>query len=86
MSNFQEIAGTVVLNSKGVYQETSLASLDNVVYAKTDRGYIRLKKHGATTVSNIFWGPISWVSEPVFEQSTGNMIVSLKPALQILVA
>jgi hypothetical protein len=71
MSLFKSLPGTVVLGSKGTYTESPLFELDNQIYAKHGKTYIRLRANGSTSRDKVFWKAIETPVEYHFP--IGNM-------------
>lgn len=72
MNLFQPIDGTVVLYTKGHYNEAALFTLNDGIYAQHARGFIRLKDSDNTSAPGVYWRMIETPTEYTF--SMGKMI------------
>jgi hypothetical protein len=81
---FQPIEGRVVLTANGIYKEAALVVLDGKVFAQHSSGYIRLKEHGRTSHSKVFWAEIQ--TDDVLSYDMGNLSIPKQKSSQSLKA
>jgi hypothetical protein len=62
---FNPLEGTVLLRSKGLYQEAKLFESKGVLYAQFGKGFLKLLSHERTSMGAVNWTGIS-----------GNLLVS----------
>jgi hypothetical protein len=76
MSFFKKLPGTVVLGFKGTYTESPLFELNNQVYAKHGRTYIRIRDMGHTSKDKVYWKEIA--TSFAYDFPLGNMTLTTK--------
>lgn len=75
MTPFQEITdGLAILLRKGIYSQVPLFKRNDNVYAKVGSGFIRLYKHGGTSVPTISWKDFDPGQEVITEDSFALVI------------
>jgi hypothetical protein len=71
MPFFNFISGSVVLGHKGTYIESPLFEMDNEIYARHHRNYVRLRHNGQTSKDRVYWKAIDTPAS--YEFPMGNM-------------
>ena len=67
--------GTCLLMSKGVWKPADLYSLEGFVFAKLGSGFIKLKRHGATSKADHKWEHLDTEPVETIYSATGNMML-----------
>lgn len=76
MPQFEKLDGTVVLRSRGRYQERPIYARGNVLFAKYGASFIRLKKDGGTSVDKVFWDDLDGLPNHGFDPVTTNLVLT----------